>query len=403
MKKTISLLLVLIFCLSLAACDESESPQGSEVLHNGQPTSHSASAPNQDEACSQSPEDENYEFVEPTTVEERTMEDGSQGTFYQDANGKLIRAILKGTDGTVGEFTYNPDGTVDKETRSDGTQTEYHYYLSENLITSITTFPNGDRMECNTDGNGNPISQTHKGADGSEGEIIFGENGQPLYSTSKWPDGSEYEITYGENGQPLHSTSKQVDGYEQEEHFNEKGQLLTRIVKSPDGYLQEEYYDNYFENGIPGKYTLVNPDGERTEEYDENGTLILVTVKHSNGEYSEEHYENGSLICRTSKLSNGNQIETHYENGAEIKYVEHKYNEAGILIQTYISHHKTKVNEYWDYNNEGVLIAYTYSLYPTVHKVYYFDESGTLTKFDDNGTLIDDPEQLAKIATELDF
>lgn len=337
MNKVISAFLVLALCLSLSACGEGIASNAPASQEN--PTNNAAAVPDENRGTTttqENGEEADYEFVEPTTVQVETWEDGTQYTYYMDANGMLMRAIIVPTDGSAIETT-------------------------------------------------------------------FGKNGQPIHSIGTMPDGTEYETTYGENGQIIYNFYKRIDGTEEEQHYNEKGQLISFICKLPDGSSVEQYYDHYFENGNPGKITYIDLYGERTEEYDEQGKLTYSSHKSPNGEYTEVQYENGSMIRQTSTLPNGNQIETYYENGAEIKYVEHKHNEAGILIQTFILHHKTNVNEYWDYNDQGILVAYTYSLYPTVNKVYYFDESGTLTKLDDNGSLIEDPEELAKIAADLDF
>lgn len=337
MKKVISLLLIFALCFSLAACDEGNVSNNPASQEN--PSNNAAAVPDENRGTTTTQEDgeeADYEFVEPTTVQVETGEDGTRYTYYMDANGMLMRAIIVPADGSTSETT-------------------------------------------------------------------FGKNGQPIHSIGTMPDGSEYETTYGKNGQPIHNFYKWIDGTEEDQRYNENGQLISLIYKFPDGSSVEQHYDSYFENGNPGKITYIDLYGERTEEYDEQGNLIYASHKLSDGEHAEEQYENGSLICRTSTLPSGNQIERHYENGAEIKYVEHTYNEAGILIQTVIQDRKTNVNEYWDYNDEGVLIAYTYSLYPTVNKVYYFDESGALIQFNDNGTIINDPEELAKIAADLDF
>ena len=336
MKKVIALLLIFSLCISLAACAETSV---NEKNTSQKKPSNNATAAGKDQdttATQKDVEEAEYEFVEPTTIQVETGEDGTRYTYYMDAFGMLIRAIIVPTDGSTSEIT-------------------------------------------------------------------FGKNGQPVHSTGTLPDGAEFETSYGADGQTIHNFYKKIDGSEEEWYYNENGQLISYIYKSPDGSSEEQHYEDYFENGNPGRITYSGSYGERTEEYNVQGNLIRTSSKLPNGEYMEEQYENGNLICRISKLPDGTQIETRYENGAEVKYIARTYNEAGILIQTFVQDYKSNSTEYWDYNESGNLVTYTYSKYPTVHQAYYFDASGNLTEVNDNGKIINDPEELAKISAGLDF
>ena len=124
--KKIAALLILALCLVLAACGQESGTPGVQVpAEDGAAISAGAQVSSGE---TETPEEMPEDFVEPTTVVEKTTPDGGQITFYLDAMGRPMESI-QDFSGYHHEFTYYPSGGTKIWITSDpsGYYSENHY------------------------------------------------------------------------------------------------------------------------------------------------------------------------------------------------------------------------------------------------------------------------------------
>ena len=359
--KKITALLILVLCLVLAACgqENTQTPAGNGAAASGDAQVSSGET----EAPEEMPED----FVEPTTVVEKTTPDGGQITFYLDALGRPMESI-QDFSGYHHEFTYYPSGGTKIWITSDPSG-----YYSENHYMDNSYVKDGIQYD-----------------------------GTVTYSKTIAPDGIVTERTYefGENGNRIEKYTSS-DGTYTETHY--ENEIMTFLsAQYDDGSCYEEHY----EGGVLTCSFSRGADGSYYEDYYENGELVKRVIGYSgeveNSYSSEIYYESGKRVYEITNNPDGTFTECYFENDVEIKIVQGQFNEAGIRVRENVDDIKKGIYMQYERNDAGIVTFYYRSNF-SIDKYYYFDDSGVLIKYIEGATVIEDAAKLAEIAAKLDL
>ena len=391
--KRIALLLLLVLCLVLGACGQEGNVPVTQAPGEGAPAASTdvQISSVETEATEALPE----EFVEPTTAVEETTPDGGQVAFYLDAYGRAMYSVQDYPGGQHHEFTYYPSGgtRIWVNMAPDGSSYEQHYmdngYVKdgmwyEGLITyTKITNPDGIVIELISeyDENGNRFTK------GISSDGAYTENHYEIRdgietvtkNVQKQPDGSYFEYYY-ENGE------------------------MTKAVYGVSGTGEgDSRTEEFYENGIKTKISSRNKDSEWTEEYDAEGKVRYYGSVAPDGSTYEIFYDNGNKTYEIGKNADGTFVEWRYEGMFNTEYIEGRFNEAGVRVSETVNDMKNKVYRDYKRNDAGIVTFYAWTSNTDGSKLYYFDDAGTLIKYQDGFDTVMDPAKLAEIAAELDL
>ena len=286
-----------------------------------------------------------------------TTPSGAKTTYYYDKYGNKIKSINENNQTTTYEYDehyitliggVSSKGNLLKETRPNGVVIEHSYDDSNNLLSTTTTYPNGDKTTTSNrydafnsiisttdehgltttyeyDARGNKISQT----DSQNRVTKYSYNSQNRLIKTEYPDGTTESKTYdamgnliSETNQEGETTSYEYDGAD-------------RLIKTtyPDGSTTQTKYD---EAGRVVK-TVDQRGNETSFEYDAVGNKIK-TTDALGGETKYSYDANGNLLSVTDALNHttsyeynalNQRVKTIYPDGTTTKP---KMNKSGLPI-----------------------------------------------------------------------
>lgn len=181
----------------------------------------------------------------------------------------------------------------------------------------------------------------------------------------EYPDGRVSDEYYDPNGNLSHDFWYHSDGSGSGFYYGEDGSVIKSVQSYPDG---EQVENAYFENGEVKQSISVNAvTGQSSEKlFYESGVLKTVISDDPSADFHSEsgYYENGNLQCITERKGT-DLLEQHFD------------------AEGFLTYHHSK-------NGKSEIECIT-------------DETGALVTYIENGTVMEDPEILAKVRDDYNF
>ena len=260
-----------------------------------------------------------------------TMPDGSTGSEYLDADGKITYSVFNMTDGSSFETWYYPDGNISKDIthNADGSYYEFHYANDGTIDTKTMTFY--------------PGTMTYQKEVAADGTVVyeyapeFREDGTYV-DTFVADDGTVYETTYGAGGKILSSHAyNETTGWTMDTEYYENGQIRKSVTDDPStgDHTETEYYDVQLtatveETGYEYTYSVTKSSlyqnsktgAYQLQEYHENDmekyTHVIMSADY---EWERKCDEEGNILYERN-FSYGRETESFGEGGVLVKYVD---------------------------------------------------------------------------------
>ena len=338
----------------------------------------------------------NYSY-DPTNGNLRSIAypDGSNQQYAYNALGQVTQFITRG--GQVVGYTYFPDGMLESETLSDGTQNTFAYDTHRNLVsmtdsTGTTTFSydSADRLTKVSYPDGTFLAYTYNSAgQRTQMQDQTGFTVNYAYSSlgqlAKLTDGGGKLIVSYEYDLAGRIASENFgNGTSTQFTYDANDNVLSIVNLAPDGSTQSSYVYTYNDQNLP--VTMTTAAGKFTYGYDADGQLV--SVQTPSGESISYQYD--AAGNRVAVVTNGQS--TAYASNDLNEYTQagdttYQYDANGNLVASTNSSGTTG----YDYNVLGQLVSV---VSPSGTTTYQYNGLGQLVSEDVNGTvtnLLNDP------------
>ena len=271
-------------------------------------------------------------YTEQKWLKSITYADGHGFSYEYDSFGRVVKQTF--SDGFVQQYEYDDLGRISRMTDKNGKLLVSLEYDAVTGMLVSRTFGNGTSVHYTYDLNGNVLSITHKGKDGSVLETFqytYDADGRRTQVESS--EGVE-AYTYDLAGQLIAVTNP--DGSSETFTYDAVG---NRVSANGEAYTANELNQyltvgnatfTYDDNGNMTSRTDAN--GMTTYEYDVHLRLVRV-VKPDGAEWSCQY---DTLGNRTQVNDNG-QIRKQLYTFGSLPSLAAEYNASGKLVRRYIS------------------------------------------------------------------